>query len=70
LEEFCVEPTRVLSTLKVMFQRELNPFEALLGMSESLSHLHCLMGQGRVVRETSDDGVWLFQASDRHADAA
>ena len=70
LEEFCSEPTRVLSTLKVMFQRELNPFEALLGMSESLSHLHCLMGQGRVVRKTGDDGVWLFQASDRHANAA
>ncbi|MDP6689807.1 MAG: MBL fold metallo-hydrolase [Alphaproteobacteria bacterium] len=70
LEEFCIEPTRVLSTLKVMFQRELNPFEALLGMSEALAHLHCLMGQGRIVRETSDDGVWLYQASGRRADAA
>ena len=70
LEDFCAEPTRVLSTLKVMFRRELNPFEAILAMGESLSHLHYLMGQGRIVRKTSDDGVWLYQASSRRADAA
>ena len=70
LEDFCTEPTKVLSTLKVMFSRQLNPFEALLGMSEAMSHLHCLMGQGRIIREANDDGVWLYRASGRRADAA
>jgi glyoxylase-like metal-dependent hydrolase (beta-lactamase superfamily II) len=70
LEGFCVDPTRVLSTLKVMYRRQLNPFEALLGMSEALSHLHCLMGQGRIIRETNNDGVWLYQTAGRRAYAA
>lgn len=74
LENFCAEPTKVLSTLKVMFSRQLNDFEALLGMGEAMSHLHCLMGQGRIIREANDDGVWFYRASrkssDRQADAA
>ena len=53
-----------------MFSRRLNDFEALLGMSEAMSHLHYLMAQGRIIREANDDGVWLYQASSRRADAA
>ncbi len=70
LEDFCSKPTRVLSTLKVLFNRELNPFEAMLAMSEAMSHLHCLMGQGRIIREANDEGVWHYRASGRRADAA
>jgi len=70
LEECCREPTRALSTLKVMFGRRLKPFEAFLGVNEALAHLHCLIGQGRVVREEDDDGVWLFRRGGTRADAA
>jgi glyoxylase-like metal-dependent hydrolase (beta-lactamase superfamily II) len=70
LEDYCAQPTKVLSTLRVMFSRRLNDFEALLGMSEAMSHLHYLMAQGRIIREVNDDGVWLYQASSRRADAA
>ena len=70
LEDYCAQPTKVLSTLRVMFSRRLNDFEALLGMSEAMSHLHYLMAQGRIIREANDDGVWLYQASSRRADAA
>ena len=70
LEAFCDEPTRVLSTLKVMFSRRLGPFEAFLGVNEALAHLHCLIGRGRIAREQDDDGVWVYRRSDRRRDAA
>lgn len=70
LEAACAEPTRALSMLKVLFGRRLRPHEAFLGISETLAHLHCLMFQGRLVREFDDDGVWVFRATRRRADAA
>lgn len=70
LEEFCGEPTRVLSTLKVLFSRRLGPFEAFLGVNEALAHLHCLIGQGRMTREIDDDGVWVYRRQDTRRDAA
>ncbi|MDP6342342.1 MAG: MBL fold metallo-hydrolase [Alphaproteobacteria bacterium] len=70
LEDFCVEPTRALSTLEAMFGRRLSPFEAFLGLAESMAHLNCLMGQGRVARDADDQGVWRYQATSHRADAA
>jgi len=70
LELYVTEPTKLLSTLKVLFQRRLGDFEAFLGMAESLSHLNCLIEQGRVVRSVGEDGVWLYTRCDRTAAAA
>lgn len=70
LEEFCGEPTRVLSTLKVLFSRRLGPFEAFLGVNEALAHLHCLIGQGRMARDCDADGVWVYRRTDSRRDAA
>jgi len=70
LEDFCREPTKVLSTLKVMFSRRLNEYEALLGMSEAVSHLHYLMGKGRIIREADENGVWNYWSTGQRADAA
>ena len=69
LEDFCREPTKVLSTLKVMFSRRLNEYEALLGMSEAVSHLHYLMGKGRIIREADENGVWNYWSTGQRADA-
>ncbi|HZD26214.1 MAG TPA: MBL fold metallo-hydrolase, partial [Alphaproteobacteria bacterium] len=70
LEEHCQEPTRALSLLKVMFGRRLKPFEAFLGVNEAVAHLNCLIGQGRLVRESDEAGVWLYHAGRSRADAA
>ena len=70
LEAYCTDPTRVLSTLKVMFNRRLGPFEAFLGVGEALAHLHCLIGQGRIERSADDDGVWVYRTTGRRLDAA
>ncbi len=70
LEEFVVEPTRILSTLKVLFHRRLGDYEALLGLAEALAHLNCLIAQGRVARTTDDKGVWIFTRPSADAAAA
>jgi len=70
LEQCCAEPTRALSTLKVMYGRRLKPFEAFLGVNEALAHLNCLIGQGRLKREEDDEGVWVYRAGGAKADAA
>jgi glyoxylase-like metal-dependent hydrolase (beta-lactamase superfamily II) len=70
LEAACAQPTRALSMLKVLFGRRLRPHEAFLGIAETLAHLHCLIEQGRLVREFDDAGVWVFRATRQRADAA
>lgn len=65
LEGLLTQPTKVLSTLKLLFSRQLNDFEVILGVSEALAHLNCLINQGRALRETADDGVWTFVRRDR-----
>lgn len=70
LEAALSEPTRVLSTLKVLFRRRLKPFEAFLGVGESLAHLHCLIGRGRVERGLDADGVYVYRRTQAAADAA
>ena len=70
LEGMMDQPTRVLSTLKVLFGRIMKPHETFLAIGEAIAHLNCLIGQGRVVRETDADGVWVYRRSGRAADAA
>ncbi len=70
LEDFVDEPTRVLSTLKVLFSRRLGNNEAFLGIAEALAHLNCLLEQGRIVREADPDGVWTYRRLDRDVQAA
>jgi glyoxylase-like metal-dependent hydrolase (beta-lactamase superfamily II) len=70
LEEACAEPKRALSMLKVLFRRRLGSHEVFLGISETLAHLHCLMNQGRLTRETDDDGVWTYRRTRRREHAA
>jgi glyoxylase-like metal-dependent hydrolase (beta-lactamase superfamily II) len=64
------QPTRIMSTLKVMFDRQLKPTEVFLGAAESLAHLNCLIGQGRITRSVDADGVWTFQRCDVDSAAA
>ncbi len=48
--------------LKHLFKRELDSHQLFFAIGESLAHLHYLIGQGRVVRETGIDKVDLFRA--------
>ena len=64
------QPTRIMSTLKVLFDRQLKPTEVFLGAAESLAHLNCLIGQGRITQSIDADGVWTFRRRDADSAAA
>ena len=58
----CVEPLNATQVLKCMFKRELDSHQLFFALGESLAHLHYLIGQGRIVKETGPNGVDLFRA--------
>lgn len=70
LVELLAEPKRVMSTFRVLFGRQLNPFEIFLACGEALAHLNLLIADGRVVRRLDENGVWVFERSTARADAA
>lgn len=61
LEELCAEPKRIMSTLKVLYNRRLRTHETALGVGEAVAHLNCLIARGRLVRETDAEGVWVYR---------
>lgn len=70
LVELLAEPKRVMSTFRVLFGRQLNPFEVFLACGEALAHLNLLVADGRIRRRLDDEGVWLFERCAVRADAA
>lgn len=59
----CAEPLNATQVLGHLFKRELDSHQLFFAIGESLAHLHYLMGEGRIVRETGADGVDLFRAA-------
>ncbi len=59
----CAEPLNAAQVLKHLFKRDLDSHQLFFAIGESLSHLHYLMSQGRIVKETGADGVDLFRAA-------
>jgi glyoxylase-like metal-dependent hydrolase (beta-lactamase superfamily II) len=59
----CAEPAGVVDLLPVMFRRQLHEAELGLAFNETLAHLHLLIGEGRVTRETGTDGVYRYRAA-------
>ena len=58
----CAEPLNATQVLKRMFKRELDSHQLFFALGESIAHLHYLIGQGRMVKETGPNGVDLFRA--------
>jgi glyoxylase-like metal-dependent hydrolase (beta-lactamase superfamily II) len=61
--EICAQPSTGAEVLRRLFTRELDPHQLLFATGESLAHLHYLMAHGRILRETRDDGVWVYRAA-------
>ncbi|MDX1803500.1 MAG: MBL fold metallo-hydrolase [Alcanivorax sp.] len=55
------QPRSAHDILPIMFRRQLDVQQLMFAMGESIAHLNCLAGQGRVHREQRD-GLWLFAA--------
>jgi hypothetical protein len=62
LERLLAQPKRSIDVFGVLFARKIGP--DLIGMAtgESLAHLNCLLGRGRAVAETGQDGVTWYRA--------
>ena len=61
----CREPRTAYDLLPVMFGRVLRGFHRLLGMGETLAHLHYLWHDGEMQRELGADGVYRFATTAR-----
>jgi glyoxylase-like metal-dependent hydrolase (beta-lactamase superfamily II) len=59
----CATPLNATQVLGHLFKRELDSHQLFFAIGESLAHLHYLIGQGRIARETGADGVDLFRAA-------
>ncbi|MGE5502955.1 MAG: MBL fold metallo-hydrolase [Actinomycetota bacterium] len=56
----CEGKVTALEVLRVLFRRDLDPYQTGFATGETLAHLHHLMAHGKVVRDTRPDGVWVF----------
>ncbi len=59
----CADPLNAAQVLKFLFKRELDSHQLFFAIGESLSHLHYLIGQGRIIKETDANGVDQFRAA-------
>ncbi len=61
LTEHCSDAKNVLQLLKVLYKRELGPFDTLLATGECLAHLHYLLDKKRLLKTINSQGHFLFQ---------
>ena len=52
-----------VDVLRELFKRELDSHQLFFAVGEALAHLHHLMGQGKITRRMSEEGVYMFVAS-------
>ena len=70
LEALCAAPKRATEVFPALFKRPIGDEQLFLAVGESLAHLNCLIGRGRLVREVGPDGVARYQAAQARAEAA
>ncbi len=56
----CATPSTTAEVLKKLFTRELDDHQLFFALGESLAHLHYLLGEGRLKRETNENGAYVF----------
>ena len=62
LQAFLVTPRRATECFEVLFGRPIGRSEYGLALGEAVGHLNHLQRTGRVVRDVTPDGVWLWTA--------
>jgi glyoxylase-like metal-dependent hydrolase (beta-lactamase superfamily II) len=63
LEAACEVPRTIAELTPILFRRKLNDHELSFAVGETLSHVHYLLSEERLVRRERDDGVYLFRRS-------
>jgi len=62
LTEHCREPKMATEVYGVLFKREITDGIRIMAVGESIAHLNCLVGRGRVKREKNAAGQWVYTA--------
>lgn len=57
----CAEPATAWDVQKQLFTRPLDVHQTIFAASETVAHLHYLVGKGRIVRDVRADEVWIYQ---------
>lgn len=70
LEALCATPKRATEVFPALFKRPIGDEQLFLAVGESLAHLNCLIGRGRLAREIGPDGVARYTATHARAAAA
>jgi glyoxylase-like metal-dependent hydrolase (beta-lactamase superfamily II) len=63
LQEACQEPRAASEVLTTLFRRELDIHQTFFAMGEAMAHLHFLLEEGRVRRETGTGGVLRYRST-------
>ncbi len=69
LAAVCAEPATALEIVPKLFRRELDQFQTVLALGETLAHLNYLAFDGRLAWESDGQGIMRYQVL-RSADAA
>ncbi len=62
LYEFCHEPRLATEVYSVLFRRQINDGNRIMAVGESIAHLNCLKGRGRITRRLNDAGQFTYKA--------
>lgn len=62
LEEFCKDPRLATEVYSVLFRRKINDGNRIMAVGESIAHLNCLKGRGRITRRLNDAGQFTYLA--------
>lgn len=62
LEEFCKTPRMSTEVYSVLFRRKINDNNRIMAVGESIAHLNCLKGRGRITRRLNDAGQFIYLA--------
>lgn len=62
LEEFCKKPRLATEVYSVLFRRTINDGNRIMAVGESIAHLNCLKGRGRITRRLNDAGQFIYLA--------
>ena len=61
LEAFCAAPRLATEVYSVLFRRQINDNNRIMAVGESIAHLNCLKGRGRVRRRLNDAGQFTYE---------
>lgn len=62
LEAFCKTPRMATEVYSVLFRRQINDNNRIMAVGESIAHLNCLKGRGRITRRLNDAGQFIYLA--------